>query len=99
MATKTPTTRIEFKGLRSKAAMLQAIGEALHFPEHYGANLDALYDCLTDLPLDKRKQGMAVELAGLGTSAAAKDILAVFQDAAAFWQERGRNFNVTKVTA
>lgn len=24
--------------------------EMLHFPEWYGANLDALYDCLTSLP-------------------------------------------------
>ncbi len=23
--------------------------ECLHFPEYYGKNLDALYDCLTDL--------------------------------------------------
>lgn len=24
--------------------------EALHFPDYYGNNLDALFDCLTDLP-------------------------------------------------
>lgn len=24
--------------------------EALNFPDYYGNNLDALYDCLTDLP-------------------------------------------------
>ena len=24
------------------------LAEALEFPEYYGANLDALYDCLTD---------------------------------------------------
>lgn len=28
--------------------------EALHFPEWYGANLDALYDCLTDSQEDVR---------------------------------------------
>ena len=33
----------------SKKAALQAIGRALGFPAWYGANLDALYDCLTDL--------------------------------------------------
>lgn len=27
---------------------LQQLGSALHFPIWYGANLDALYDCLTD---------------------------------------------------
>lgn len=25
------------------------IAEKLHFPEYYGKNLDALYDCLTEL--------------------------------------------------
>ncbi|WP_189057210.1 barstar family protein [Longimycelium tulufanense] len=34
---------------RDKAAALDAIGRALSFPAWYGHNLDALYDCLTDL--------------------------------------------------
>lgn len=29
-------------------AVLQAIGQQLAFPEWYGENLDALFDCLTD---------------------------------------------------
>jgi RNAse (barnase) inhibitor barstar len=33
----------------SKAEALDAIGAALCFPAWYGRNLDALYDCLTDL--------------------------------------------------
>jgi len=36
-------------GEDTKAAMLEAIGEALGFGEHYGRNLDALVDCLRDL--------------------------------------------------
>lgn len=32
-----------------KDSVLKAIGRAFDFPEWYGANLDALYDCLTDL--------------------------------------------------
>ncbi|ANN19605.1 barnase inhibitor [Amycolatopsis orientalis] len=32
-----------------KATTLDAIAEALSFPEYFGKNLDALYDCLTDL--------------------------------------------------
>ena len=27
-----------------------ALAKALHFPDYYGKNLDALHDCLTDLP-------------------------------------------------
>lgn len=41
---------IDLADVRSKKAILRAIGRALEFPAWYGANLDALYDCLTDLP-------------------------------------------------
>ena len=30
----------------------EALSQALSFPSHYGKNLDALYDCLTDLSDD-----------------------------------------------
>jgi RNAse (barnase) inhibitor barstar len=33
----------------TKAELLEAIGGALAFPDHYGRNLDALADCLADL--------------------------------------------------
>ncbi|MEU3275131.1 barstar family protein [Saccharomonospora sp. NPDC006951] len=32
-----------------KLGTLDAIASALSFPEYFGRNLDALYDCLTDL--------------------------------------------------
>jgi RNAse (barnase) inhibitor barstar len=35
--------------LTSKEQALAAIGEALEFPPYCGRNLDALFDCLTDL--------------------------------------------------
>lgn len=37
---------------QTRAELLTAVGEALAFPEHYGRNLDALNDCLRDLPGD-----------------------------------------------
>lgn len=36
--------------LETRAAVLRAIGDALAFDDRYGANLDALNDCLRDLP-------------------------------------------------
>lgn len=36
----------------SKQELLAALGGALDFPGHYGVNLDALADCLTDVPPD-----------------------------------------------
>ena len=40
--------------LESKKEILGAIGDALSFPDHYGGNLDALRDCLRDLPQEHR---------------------------------------------
>lgn len=41
---------VDLEHARDRKAVLRAIGRALDFPTWYGANLDALYDCLTDLP-------------------------------------------------
>jgi len=35
--------------LETKKEFLDAIGEALDFPDHYGRNFDALGDCLSDV--------------------------------------------------
>ena len=34
---------------RTETRLHQEISEVLRFPEHYGKNFDAMYDCLTDL--------------------------------------------------
>lgn len=36
-------------GAGDRRTVLRGIGRALGFPSYYGANLDALWDCLTDL--------------------------------------------------
>ena len=38
-----------FEGAGDRSGVLRGIGRALGFPGYYGANLDALWDCLTDL--------------------------------------------------
>lgn len=37
-------------GAETRGDVLDAVGVALAFPDHYGVNLDALHDCLRDLP-------------------------------------------------
>ena len=39
---------------RSRSAVLRAIVKAVDFPEYFGGNLDALYDCLCDTVLDHK---------------------------------------------
>lgn len=41
--------RIDLANVRDKHELLQAIGAAMAFPEWFGANWDALMDCLADL--------------------------------------------------
>jgi RNAse (barnase) inhibitor barstar len=75
-----------------KQAVLAAIGRAFAFPEWYGANLDALFDCLTDLP-ERGAPGWIVVLArlpdepGFDAEDRAK-LLDVFRDAAEDFAQR-----------
>jgi ribonuclease inhibitor len=47
---------LDGKQLYSRKELHAAIAEALNLPEWYGANLDALYDCLTDLQEETQLQ-------------------------------------------
>ncbi|MGH3761383.1 barstar family protein [Actinophytocola sp.] len=41
--------QIDGTAIRSKAEFYDAVAAALSFPDWFGRNLDALYDCLRDL--------------------------------------------------
>jgi RNAse (barnase) inhibitor barstar len=76
-----------------KKAVLKAIGRALEFPDWYGANLDALYDCLTDLP-ERGDQGWVLVLERLPVGprfdGEQRDaLLDVFRDAGEVFADRG----------
>lgn len=75
-----------------KQAVLATIGHALAFPDWYGVNLDALYDCLTDLP-ERGAPGWIVVLERLPDEPGfdAEDraaLLDVFRDAAEDFAQR-----------
>lgn len=40
---------IDCKGITEKDALIKLFAKHLQFPEWFGGNMDALYDCLTDL--------------------------------------------------
>lgn len=79
---------------QSKQEALEAIADAFTFPAHFGKNLDALYDCMTDLVNKSGSQpGFVVVLEQLPDHAkfdreAREQLLDVFRDAADFWGER-----------
>lgn len=45
----TTEHRLDGAAVRSKRGMMTALARLLRFPDWFGHNLDALYDCLTDL--------------------------------------------------
>ena len=79
---------------QSKQDVLEAIAEAFLFPAHFGKNLDALYDCMTDLVHKSGSQpGFVVVLEQLPDNAkfdreSREQLLDVFRDAADYWGER-----------
>ncbi|WP_121003199.1 barstar family protein [Saccharothrix australiensis] len=75
-------------GARSKSAALAAIGEAMAFPDYYGQNLDALYDCLTDLSWLPPGEHVLVWEGG------DEDVAAVLADAQAAMSEGRRRLRV-----
>lgn len=72
-----------------RRTLLLAIGQAFSFPAWYGANLDALYDCLTDLPEQGETRGCVVLIAGLPVRHRQQPVLDVFGDAARHLAQHG----------
>jgi RNAse (barnase) inhibitor barstar len=79
---------------QSKQEVLDGIAQAFLFPPHFGKNLDALYDCMTDLVHKAGQQpGFVVVLEQLPDNPrfdreAREQLLEVFRDAAEYWGER-----------
>ena len=79
---------------QSKQDVLDTIAESFTFPTHFGKNLDALYDCMTDLVHKSGAQpGFVVVLEQLPDNPrfdreARETLLDVFRAAADFWAER-----------
>jgi RNAse (barnase) inhibitor barstar len=79
---------------QSKQDVLDKIAESFLFPAHFGKNLDALHDCMTDLVHRAGSQpGFVVVLEQLPDNTkfdreAREALLDVFRDTADFWAER-----------
>ena len=91
----------DLQAATDKPSVLRAIGESFALPAHFGENLDALYDCLTDLEPPSRadRPGFVVVLESLpetdGFDAKARQaLLDVFRDAADMFDDRGLAFRV-----
>ena len=85
--------RIDLAGCQDKAGLLERIAAALEFPDWFGDNWDAFYDCLADLSW-RPGQGRVLILENVhDLRLAAPEVLdtalAIMGDAALAWDERG----------
>ncbi len=95
--------QLKLNGLKSKTAVLKALGRALKFPEHYGQNFDALSDCLTDPDLWPAKS-YVLFIDGLHTLQKAEPkacatLLEIFRSATDEWRASGKPFCIVLDTA
>lgn len=79
---------------QSKQDVLDMIATQFTFPQHFGKNFDALYDCMTD-PLHKSgpQPGFIVVLEQIPAHAkfdkeAREQLLDIFRDASDYWADR-----------
>lgn len=86
-------SRIRLSGAGGKQALMQRIAGALQFPKWFGANWDALEDCLGDLSWS-RAGGHVLLFEGAADLPADERgiLLDILASAAANWMERGRPF-------
>ena len=94
--------RMDGRKTKSIAKFYKKIARKLNFPEYFGSNLDALYDCLTDLswcePLD-----VVVLIKNFEYFLCKEDeevrnaVLEVFKDAKTDQMEEDRTFEVMQV--
>lgn len=83
--------------LTNKMAMIDAVAEALSFPDYFGRNWDALEECLLDLAWREGGLALLIDDAQVPESRAPsewRELLEILHDAARFWKREGRVFSV-----
>ena len=92
--------RADFDGVNDKAGVMERLASGFSLPEHFGRNLDALADCLSELePEEADRPGFVVILRhlpdGAGFSRDQREaLLDVFRDTADAFFDRGLAFRV-----
>jgi len=89
---------LDTAGVRDREGLLEACAFSFDFPDTFGANWDALSDCLRDFSW-RRARGYVILWHGgapLAEAASADFTMAVeiFRDAASYWKGRARVFIV-----
>jgi len=84
--------RLDGRLLGNKASLLAALGQALHFPDYYGGNWDALDECLADLSWHEGPLRLLITHADSIPDDLMASLVEIFADAAKQWAVAGRPF-------
>jgi RNAse (barnase) inhibitor barstar len=92
------TLLLDLKGIRSKKALLEALGTALKLPKHYGQNWDAFTDCIMDAHWAKAASYTIIVLDSTGAQKRFGEdwdtLVDVLEEACEWWGEREKTFHV-----
>ncbi|MDX1375245.1 MAG: barstar family protein [Burkholderiales bacterium] len=93
--------RVSLAGAAHKAALLERFAAALAFPDWFGANWDALEDCLSDLSWREDRDRLLLIEGFEPLAASAGDdfrvLLDLLREVAEHWAAQGRAFRVVFV--
>jgi RNAse (barnase) inhibitor barstar len=81
---------LDGRSLRDKHDLLLAIGRVLDFPDYYGANWDALDECLQDMNWRGGGINILIEHANAIPVAVMTMLADVFLSASSYWADAGR---------
>jgi len=98
------TAVLDLAGVLDKAGLMTVCATALHLPDWFGANWDALADCLGDLQWWPALQGRLILVQDWQEYAATspadwRTLQEIFADAAAHWRETDTRLAVVMVLA
>lgn len=88
----TAMPQLDGRVLGDKDALLTAVGHALNFPDYYGANWDALEECLGDLSWYQGPLALLITHADSLPADLRATLEDIFTEAAQQWAEEGRSF-------
>ncbi|MEN3111602.1 barstar family protein [Uliginosibacterium paludis] len=88
--------RIDLNLALDETKLHHVLSRALHFPEWYGHNWDALADCLTDMSWNEADGYVILmqraEVFANADPAGFSTLLGILRDTVAFWRDQGQSF-------
>lgn len=81
---------LDGRTLADKQSLLAGIAQALEFPDYFGANWDALEECLGDMSWREGRICLLIEHADAIPEALLNTLLAIFSAQAEQWASEGR---------